>query len=57
MTTAQALARRDRIADYLDTLGHDTTLLRAATTEGEQVEGIVSALGSTMAALWNVLSE
>jgi len=53
MTPAQALARRDSIASYLEMLGHaDTAALRAATTEGAQLVGIVEALGYTKAQLW-----
>jgi len=52
MSDVEALARRDRIADYLDGLECDTTALRAATTEGEQMAGIVHALGFEMAQLW-----
>jgi hypothetical protein len=52
MSTAEVLARRDRIASYLGSLGKDTTALRAATTEHAQVVGIVSALGYTMPNLW-----
>ena len=55
MSGAEALARRDKIADYLDGLGKNTEVLRAATTEHEQVVGIVDALGSTMTALWSAL--
>ena len=55
MTIPEALARRDRIADYMDGLGCDTTLLRAATDEQAQMEGIVAALGYTMAQLWAVM--
>ena len=57
MSGAEALARRDKIADYLDGLGKNTEVLRAATTEHEQVVGIVDALGSTMTALWNALAQ
>ena len=52
MTVAQALARRDRIATYLESLGKDATALRAATNEHTQMAGIVTALGYTMAQLW-----
>lgn len=55
MTTQQALARRDRIADYLDNLGHDTTPLRAATNEDEQMVRIVKALGYTEGQLWQAI--
>ena len=55
MSGAEALARRNRIANYLDSLGKDTTLLRQATTEHAQVVGIVDALGYTMAQLWNAM--
>ncbi len=57
MTAQQALARRNRIADYLDSLGKDTTLLRAATTEDAMVRGIVDALGYTMDQLWNAMKK
>ena len=55
MSTQQAVARRTRIANYLDSLGCDTTELRASTDEQEQMEGIVVALGYTMAQLWSVI--
>ena len=55
MTTAQALARRDRIANYLASRGKDVTLLRAATTEDAQIRGIANALGVTMDQLWSAL--
>ena len=55
MTGPEALARRDRIADYMDGLGFDTTELRAATNERVQMEAIVAALGYTMAQLWAVM--
>lgn len=52
MSAQEALARRDRIADYLDTLGCDTTELRAATDEHLQMIGIVRALEYEMSQLW-----
>ena len=52
MTVAQAIARRDRIAAYLESLGKDATALRAATNEHTQMVGIVTALGYTMTQLW-----
>ena len=53
MTTQAALARRDRLADYLESLGHtETTALRAGTDEDEQTLGVVTALGHTEAQLW-----
>ena len=53
MTGVQAIARRDKIAAYLESLGHtNTAALRAATNEGEQVVGIAEALGYTEAQLW-----
>ena len=55
MSVADALARRNRIADYLDSLGKDTTALRQATTEHQQVAGIVDALGLTMSQLWGAM--
>lgn len=55
MTVPEALARRNRIADYLDALGCDTAQLRAATDEQAQMEAIVVALGYTMAQLWAVI--
>jgi len=56
MTVAEALARRDRIADYLELQGYsNTTALRAATTEHEQMAGIVIALGHTMVQLWGAM--
>ncbi len=51
---SEALARRNRIATYLESLGHDNTAtLRAATTEHAQIQGIVQALGFNMNTLWN----
>ena len=55
MSGAEALARRNRIADYLDGQGYDTTMLRAATTEHEQMEGIIESLGFGMFALWKAM--
>ncbi len=55
MSSAEALTRRDAIADYLDGLGKDTTELRAALDEQEQMEGIVAALGYTMSQLWTII--
>lgn len=53
MTAQQALQRRDRIAAYLESNGYaDTGALRAATNEHQQMAGIVTALGYTMANLW-----
>ena len=53
MTAGQALARRDRVADYLESLGYsDTAALRAATDEHAQMLGIATALGATEAQLW-----
>ena len=58
MTVEQAVARRDRIADYLESLGYtDTDALRAATTEGARMIGIVEALGYTEAQLWSAMVE
>ena len=51
---SELLARRDRIASYMESEGYaNTATLRAATDEHEQIEGIVSVLGFNMAALWN----
>ena len=55
MTTAQALARRNRIANYLDSPGKNTTALRAATTEHQMVVAIVESLGYTMSQFWGAL--
>lgn len=55
MTIAEALARRNRIADYLDTLGCNTTELRAALDEQAQMIGVVHALEKTMSQLWHVM--
>ena len=53
MTAGQALARRDRVADYLESLGYgDTAALRAATDEHARVLGVVAALGYTVQQLW-----
>ena len=55
MSGAEALARRNRIADYLDDLGMDTTELRAAMDEQAQMVGIVHALSYEMSQLWHVM--
>jgi len=56
MTATQALARRDRIASYLESLGYsNTTALRAATDEHAQMVGIAAALGYTEAQLWGAI--
>lgn len=55
MSAQEALARRDRIADYLDALGKDTTELRAATNEHLQMIGVAYALGYEMLRLWAVM--
>jgi hypothetical protein len=56
MTIEQALARRDRIAAYLESLDHTSTAtLRAATTEGALVSGIAEALGYTAAQVWSAM--
>ena len=53
---SELIARRDRIATYLENQGYtNTTVLRAATTEHAQMVGIVVALGYTMTQLWNVM--
>ena len=53
MLAAQALARRDRVATYLESLGYsNTTALRAATNEDTQMIGIVQALGYTEVQMW-----
>lgn len=53
MTQAQALARRDRIATYLESVGKTNTgALRAAVNENTQAFGIATALGMTAAQLW-----
>jgi len=58
MTAGQALARRDRVASYLESLGYsDTAALRAATDEHTQMLGIVTALGHTEAQLWAAMAE
>jgi len=55
MSGVEALARRDRIADYMDGLGMDTTDLRAAMDEQAQMVGIVHALGYEVSQLWHVM--
>lgn len=55
MTLAQAAARRDRIADYLQSIGRDVTQLRAATTEHELVLGVAAALGYSAAQMWSAM--
>jgi hypothetical protein len=55
MTLAQAAARRDRIADYLQSGGRDVTQLRAATTEHELVLGVAAALGYSAVQMWSAM--
>ncbi len=56
MSVAQALARRDRIATYLESLGHtNTAALRATTDEDAQMTGIVQALGYTEPQMWGAM--
>lgn len=58
MTNQQAIARRDRVASYLENLGHTNTGdLRNATTEHDQMIGIAAALGFTDSQLWGAMSE
>lgn len=58
LSTSALVARRDRVADWLESLGYsDTTELRAATDEHEQIAGIVDALGYTMNQLWGAMIE
>ena len=58
MTAGESLARRDRIAVYLESLGYtDTAALRAATDEHAQMLGVVTALGYTEAQLWTAMAE
>jgi len=57
MTVQQALARRDRLASYLESLSHtDTAALRAATDEDAQMIGVATALGYTEAQLWAAMA-
>ena len=56
MTVQEALDRRDRIASYLEGLGHvDTDDLRAATNEHDQMIGIATALAKTEQQLWSAM--
>jgi hypothetical protein len=56
MTVQEALERRDRIATYLENQGYpNTTDLRSATTEHDQVLGVATALGYTPTQLWNAM--
>mgnify|MGYP001068302165 CR=1 FL=1 len=56
MTVPQALARRDRVATYLESLGYNNTdSLRTATTEHTQMVGIAEALGHSEAQLWGAM--
>ena len=56
LATSELIARRDKVADWLEGLGYpDTATLRAATDEHEQVAGIATALGYTMNQLWNAM--
>lgn len=57
MDATAALARRNKIAGYLESLGKNTTVLRVATNEGTQVAGIAEALGVSMAAVWAKMVE
>jgi hypothetical protein len=53
MSTIEALARRNRVASYLESLGFmNMADLRAATTEHTQILGVATALGYTAAQLW-----
>jgi len=53
MTAQQSSARRDRIAAYLESLGHtETAALRAAMDEHALMLGVATALGATEAQLW-----
>jgi len=53
---SELIARRNRIASYLESLDYSSTAeLRAAVTEHAEVSGIVTALGYTMPVLWNVM--
>lgn len=57
MSVAQALARKNRIADFLESLGHtETATLRTATTEHDQVIGIAAALGFTEEEFWSAMA-
>ena len=57
MTAQQSLARRDRIAAYLESLGYsNTAALRAAMDEHTRVLGVVTALGYTVAQLWAAMA-
>ena len=56
MPPAAALARRDRIATYLEGRGFsNTAALRAATTEHALVAGLATALGRTLPQLWSAM--
>ncbi len=55
ISEVEALARRDRIADYLDGLGKDTTELRAALDEHVQMVAIVGALGFSVTQFWSAM--
>ncbi len=57
MSTADALARRNRVAVYLESLGKNAMALRAATTEHSQMLAIVAALGYTAMQLWDKMVE
>jgi len=57
MTAQQSLARRDRIAAYLESLGYsNTAALRAATDEHAQIVGVAAALGASEAQLWAAMA-
>ena len=57
MTVADALARRDLIADYLEGLGYeDAAARRASTDEHAQMVGIAEAMGYTAAQLWSAMA-
>lgn len=57
MPAQAALARRDRIASYLESLGYsDTDALRAATDEHAQIVGVATALGYTEQQLWAAMT-
>lgn len=54
---SELIARRDRIAAYLESLGYsNTSALRSATTEDAQMTGIVQALGYTENQMWGAMT-
>jgi hypothetical protein len=55
VSASEALARRDRIAKYLDSQGKDTAVLCSALSVRAQVERTVETLDFSMTQLWSAM--